>query len=364
MAHALGFLVFLPTFLLVYGSIHYYVFIRFSKFFGIRKTLWFYAALVTSLFSFMLISIAYSYFGNFFVKMLYIIAASWMGFIFFLFSFTLLYDFLRLFKSFPINRAGIVLLCIGLAFSLFAVANATRLETKELELESSKIVSPLTIVQISDVHIGPIYGAHRLEKIVDRVNALNPDIVVITGDLIDGRYELSPDEFSSLGKLHGKVFFVMGNHERYAGIAAVEDLLRGKNITLLRNSVASIEVGSDRVDIIGLDDSDDRKYVTEELNKTGFNSSAYSILLYHKAFGYKDAAAAGVDLMLSGHTHRGQIFPFNLLVMMTENPVYGLRKTDDSYLYVSSGAGTWGPPMRLGSDSEIVRIRLLPARSI
>jgi len=362
MAHALGFLVFLPTFLLIYGSINYYVFIRFAKFFRIRKTLWFYVVLVTSLFSFILVGIAYSYFSNLFVKMLYFFAASWMGFIFFLFSFTLLYDFLRLFKSFPANKAGTVLICIGIIVTLFAAVNATRLETKELELESSKIASHLTIIQISDVHIGPVYGHHRLEKIVDRANALNPDIVVITGDLVDGRYELSPDDFSLLGELHGKVFFVMGNHERYAGTNAVEDLLSGKNITILRNAAAALEFNSSRIYVIGLDDSDDRKYVAEELNKTELNRSVYNILLYHKAFGYKDAAADGVDLMLSGHTHRGQIFPFNLLVMMAENPVYGLRKTGDSYLYVSSGAGTWGPPMRLGSNSEIVRIRLLPAK--
>jgi len=176
--------------------------------------------------------------------------------------------------------------------------------------------------------------------------------VMITGDLVDGKFDYKSDAFKALNNIHAKTFFVMGNHDYYAGTEHVEALLRRYPITILRDE-SVIYAG---LQIIGLDDSEDKNKIEHGLHNIHIEHDFFSILLYHRPEGFKYAAHRHIDLMLSGHTHAGQLFPFNLLSYLANGYSQGLHAREHSNLYVSAGVGTWGPPMRTGSRSEIVEI--------
>ncbi|MFA6089803.1 MAG: metallophosphoesterase, partial [Candidatus Woesearchaeota archaeon] len=190
--------------------------------------------------------------------------------------------------------------------------------------------------------------------IIEKTNSLNPDVVVITGDFVDGSGKLSIKTFEQLNNIKAPTFMVMGNHEFYEGEQRVIDLLSETKVKVLRNESELIK----GINIIGLDYSENKSYVAEHLKNIEFNNSKPTILLNHVPMGYEDAAKSGVKLQLSGHTHNGQIFPFTLLVKARFPKINGLYNIDNLSLYVSPGTGTWGPPMRLGSKNEITVLKL------
>ena len=204
-------------------------------------------------------------------------------------------------------------------------------------------------------HAGPDPRRRHLEQLVEKTNALNPDLVLITGDLVDPQGNLTSDSLTPLNALTAPAYFVTGNHERYVGLDKVMSLLEKTSVIMLRNEVVLF----DSLQLIGIDDSDNPDQVRRNLSGLELNPDMYTILLYHQPEGFKDAEAAGVDLMLSGHTHNGQIWPFNRVVRLRFKYVKGLHKIGNMKLYVSTGSGTWGPPMRLGSRNLITLIKLV-----
>ncbi|MCX6707718.1 MAG: metallophosphoesterase, partial [Candidatus Woesearchaeota archaeon] len=216
----------------------------------------------------------------------------------------------------------------------------------------------LRIVQLSDVHLGTIHNKEYLSRIVDKTNKLNPDIVLITGDLFDGGSMLKDDFILPLNGLKAKSFFSMGNHEQYEGIEDVTRILNETNVTILRNEVQKYK----GVQIIGIDNPPNEfGGKNDVIQSIKFNKSQPSILMYHPPKSLEEAQQAGVNLQLSGHTHDGQIFPFTLLSMIVYPRVHGLYDYIGTYMYVSPGTGTWGPPLRVGSNSEITLINLVKA---
>jgi hypothetical protein len=231
----------------------------------------------------------------------------------------------------------------------------------------TKAKSGYRIVQISDVHVGPTIGRDFIEGIVARINALKPDLVAITGDLVDGSVHELAEHVAPLAKLQAKdgVFFVTGNHEYYSGAEAWIAHLGKLGVRVLRNE--HVRIGGDEgFDLAGIDDASAHGMVNghgADLHKAlaGRDASRACVLLAHQPRGIELADTLGVDLQLSGHTHGGQMIPWNFLVRLQQPFVAGLHKLARAQIYVSRGTGYWGPPMRVGAPSEITEIELVPA---
>jgi len=218
------------------------------------------------------------------------------------------------------------------------------------------------LVQLSDIHIGPMLGRAWLQKVVSEVNALEPDAVAITGDLVDGPVSRLKDHVAPLAELKAKhgVFFVTGNHEYYAGADAWIAELRRLGIRVLRNERVELEGG---LDIAGVDDwtAFGKGHGPDlEAALAGRDDDREVVLLAHQPRQIDQAAERGVGLMISGHTHGGQIFPWMFFVRLQQPYVAGLVRHRNTQLYVSRGTGYWGPPLRVGAPPEITLLELEP----
>lgn len=223
-----------------------------------------------------------------------------------------------------------------------------------------------TLVQLTDVHVGPTIGRAFIDDIVRRTNALQPDLIAITGDLVDGSVEQLRDAVAPLARLRARhgVFFVTGNHEYFSGAEPWLNELGRLGIRVLRNERVSIGEGEASFDLGGIDDHSAARYgglepvaaVSHALS--GRDPKRELVLLAHQPKSLLEAARFGVGLQLSGHTHGGQIWPFKYLVRLQQPFVEGLHRRGDAQIYVSRGTGYWGPPMRLGAPAEITHVTL------
>jgi predicted MPP superfamily phosphohydrolase len=278
----------------------------------------------------------------------------WMGISFIFSNATLLIEFIGLFL--PMQNVTAVYLVVIVAFVsiLFAVAISHHLSVKHLTIRSPKLDRNYRIVQISDVHIGSRQKGFML-RIVNKINSLNPDYIVITGDLIDSS-AVDIETLESIRALKAPTLFSIGNHERYADLPKVIDMAAQLGMITLRQQTFH----SQELTFTGIDDADDVNQVACHLPNIAPDTSKFNVLLYHRPVGWESAIEHGIDLMLSGHTHNGQIFPFNLLVKQQFPRISGLYVEGSSSLYVSSGTGTWGPLVRLGSLNEVTLFELIP----
>jgi predicted MPP superfamily phosphohydrolase len=226
-----------------------------------------------------------------------------------------------------------------------------------------------TIAQISDVHIGPTIKRDFLRRIVEIVNSLDVDLVAVTGDLVDGSVEqLAPhvEPLSRVRARHG-AYFVTGNHEYYSGAAAWITELRRLGLHVLLNEHVVLNHGGARLLVAGVTDYsahhfDPSHRSDPEAALAGAPSDLRPrVLLAHQPRTAAAAADAGFDVQLSGHTHGGQFWPWNLFVRLQQPFTAGLNRLGKLWVYTSRGSGYWGPPKRLGIPSEIARVRLVPA---
>ncbi len=221
---------------------------------------------------------------------------------------------------------------------------------------------PFRIVQLTDIHVGKTVRAGFIDGIVRQVNALDADIVVITGDLVDGSVSALGPIVARLSNLRSRFgsYFVTGNHEYYSGAREWVAFLREQGITVLENEGRIVGEGSHRVSLAGVNDLHAHGSGTPDpkLACADCDSSLPLVMLAHQPKQFFDALPFGIDLMLSGHTHGGQIFPFNYLVKLQQPFTAGLHEHDGAQIYVSRGTGYWGPPMRLGAPAEIAVIEV------
>ena len=212
-------------------------------------------------------------------------------------------------------------------------------------------------VFISDVHLGYGITRNRLHKFVETINQLQPDIVLIGGDLIDMNiYPVEADkmyeELNGLTTQYG-TFMVLGNHDYLSGVEKTLDFINKTNITLLQDSIAILPNG---IQIIGRDDKTNANRQSVELLSQTLNPQQASICIDHQPDNetINSLVKQNIDIALFGHTHNGQFFPINLITALRYKHSYGYDRIDNTHIYTSSGLGLWGPPFRIGSQSEIV----------
>jgi len=249
--------------------------------------------------------------------------------------------------------AGWLAVAILGGVTAFSVFNANSLTTRHLALTSKKLGKPVKFAFISDVHIGSNPPAH-LKRICERLSRTDCDAVLIGGDLFDSS-DFRLEDIAALGDLQADIYFVTGNHEGY--VRGFEDQLARfpeLNIRVLENDAVDLH----GVNLIGVRDEQPPALRAEAIDRL-YRGDRFNLAMVHQPSIW-DRTTNRVELMLCGHTHNGQIFPFNLLVRLQFRYVYGLFADGNSKLYVSSGSGCWGPRMRLGSRNEIVLIDIQP----
>lgn len=221
----------------------------------------------------------------------------------------------------------------------------------------------LRIAVVADLHVGPLYGAGQVERVVEVVNRLDADLVAVVGDMVSGEVGAVRTSAAPLRRLRSRygAFFVTGNHEYYTGheewIDAADDL----GLRVLRNERVEISHRGGAIDLAGVNDREGERYGDPPDYQAALGDRDPSrpvVLLAHQPVQARRAAAYGVDLQLSGHTHGGQVYPFDFLVRLDQPVVSGLTEVDGTLVYVTNGAGFWGPPMRVGADPDVTLVEL------
>ncbi|MDP2807152.1 MAG: metallophosphoesterase, partial [bacterium] len=300
------------------------------------------------------------------VRIGYTVAACWFGLVFLAFTASALVHLIQLLFDLarhPLGQRTLGWSTIGLSLLafLYGLVNAAVIRTTEITIGLKDMQSPkVTIALLTDIHLGAVYGPKYLQKIVDRTNALNPDLVAIGGDLFDGSAKPDYSLVKPLENLSAPAFFATGNHEIYEGVDITTALVAKAGVRALRNEAAEC-CG---LQILGVDsprnNSKNSPALVELAAKLGRDNQKPSVLLYHIPLGIEEAKSAGIDLQLSGHTHNGQIFPFSIFMPLVYRFYSGYGRDGGFQIYVSQGVGTWGPPVRIGTRSEIVLITLVP----
>lgn len=376
-----NFIIFFSVVLTVYGLINFYIFIRGWQAFPKDSPLRMYYLAV-----FLILSI--SYVAGRILEKNSISAVSdtliwtgsfWLGYMVYLLLGVVFIDLLRLlnylFHFFPdfvtrdwARTKQITAIAIAVISLIVVIAGRINAVTPRLYSQNLKInkkagqLKQLNIVAASDIHLGTIIGNGRLLGMVDRINSLNPDIILLVGDIMDE--DLGPVIKQNLGEtlkgLNAKygVFAITGNHEFYGGVDAATRYLNDHGVQMLRDKTIKI---NNSFYLIGRDDRTRnqvkmRKTIPELMD--GMDKNLPIILMDHQPFGLDEAAENGVDLQLSGHTHHGQLWPFNFITNRVYEVSWGFKKKGNTNIYVSSGFGGWGPPIRTGNRPEIMQFKL------
>ena len=374
--------VFLSVFITLYGSLHFLAFwmarraFHFHKGVGVPLGLFMGGMVVCPI----LVRVVERQGMESLARGLAYIGYTWMGFLFLFVAAALFVDIYRgvvFLVSLATGRRSIrgklspkavFFLCLGAAFFLgvYAQIEAISIQTEHIVIKSPKIPKKpdrFRIVQISDVHLGLIMGKKQLSRILKVVRAAKPDILVSTGDLLDGQVdgiEGLAEEFQEIKPPYGK-YAVNGNHEYYVGIERARKFCKAAGFTLLNSETFDIP---GILVIAGVDDLTANRFghyggLTEKQLLSKVAKERFVVVLKHRPL--LDEASKGLfDLQLSGHTHRGQIFPFSLIIKMLYPIDAGLLNlANGAFLYVNRGSGTWGPPLRLLAPPEVTIIDLV-----
>jgi predicted MPP superfamily phosphohydrolase len=305
----------------------------------------------------------------------------WFAFMLYFFLFIVLIDFSRLlnylFSIYPSFITSnfqttklVTFISVILISSIIIIAgylNTRNIKINHVEIEIPRKASKLgelNVVLVADFHLNPVNDGNLLDKIVRKINELNADIVLIPGDIVDDRVEILKrknigKELSEIKSKYG-VYVSNGNHEFINGVEGADKYLREFNLNVLRDSAVLIE---NSFYILGREDRSKPSFTNKRRKSLGeilkeVDRSFPVIVIDHTPSGFSETVDAGIELQLSGHTHHGQIFPLNLITNMIYEVSWGYLKKGKTQFYVTCGVGTWGAPVRLGSDSEIVKLTI------
>lgn len=377
------FLIFFGIVLTVYGFVNYYIFNRGLKTFEPESPL-----RTAYIFAFWGLTAAYII-GRVLEKIylstlsdIFIWAGSfWLAAMIYLLLAVLAIDLLRAVDYFVPFLSKIIpeaifdrpyFITIGIATTVFLLVfaghlNALLPRTNQVNISLPKSIDSrdnLRIAMVSDIHLGTIISTKRLSRIIDHLNSVEPDIILIPGDLVDE--DLTPVIKQNLGLLFIKlnaplgVYASTGNHEYIGGADLAVKYLRKHGINVLRDTAVQVTPG---LWIIGRDDVESKRFGGEQRKSlqqimAGIPEGDVRIVLDHQPRAYEEAKTQGVDLILSGHTHHGQLWPLNYITQAMFPLSWGYKKFDKMHAYVSSGIGTWGPPVRIGNRPEVVVISM------
>ncbi len=371
---------FLLTFFLLYGGLHYYIFTKVWSAFLMGT----WAALLLVLFLLLMVTAPITVYhaekcGFYSFARLFAYAGyTWMGTAFLFFACSILIDLYRLLLAAGgklIPAAGslslsffwqfMIPLLFALTAATYGIFEARDIRTERLVIRSPKIpreASPLKIAQISDVHLGFIVQEDRLSRIIREVKKADPDIFISTGDLVDGqigRLNGLSELLEEIRPKHGK-FAITGNHEYYAGLKQALEFTRRAGFTMLRGEGLTIA----GINLAGVDDPAGEAYgenkgLPEKELLASLPREKFTLFLKHRPV-LEPGSPDLFDLQISGHTHNGQIFPFRLLTRIFFPYAGGFFKlSNQSFLYVSRGSGTWGPPIRFLTPPEVTLYELV-----
>ena len=372
---------FLVFFISTYSAMHGYLLAKTWQAFRFR---WPTGVVISLFFILMIISpilIRFLERGQFYfgARVAAYIGYSWMGFLLFMFTLLLLSDALRLLSItisymskfnlsfiFSVNRQiFLIILFCSIFISIWGFFEARNVRLNTVLIKSTKIpkeAGVLTIAQISDVHLGLIVREERLTRIAKLIRSADPDILVSTGDLVDSDIDRLNGLSHILGDIKPRLgkFAVTGNHEFYAGIEKATEFTETAGFVMLRGKGVTV---ADSLNIAGVDDPAGEYFHQKAIDEYELLSSLprrnFTILLKHRPF-IDEKGKPLLDLQLSGHTHRGQLFPFRYLVQLSNHFISGLYILGNGErLYVSNGSGTWGPPMRFLAPPEVTIIKLI-----
>lgn len=291
------------------------------------------------------------------------IGTGWLVFTLYMVILLLVFDIFKLFHlpcrfSFYISL-GVTLSLLSYGFYRYQHP-LTRVINIVINKPANLSTDTLKIVAISDIHLGYATDKDQLKTYVDMINAQKPDLILIGGDLIDNsvvplQAEHMEEELQQLKAPYG-IYMVPGNHEFISGIRESSRFIQNTPIRLLRDETITLPNG---LQLIGRDDRSNRKRLSLDELAKNIDPSKPVILLDHQPYNLKETEKAGIDLQFSGHTHRGQIWPISLVTDKIFEQSHGYRQWGKSHIYVSSGLSLWGPPFRIGTDSEMVVFNLV-----
>lgn len=309
------------------------------------------------------VSVMAVYADNLLSRLVYRLVMVWMGIFVYLFLASTLYGLIVFISdNSTLNVWGALLFLLAILASIYGVFHGQKIYMKHVTLPSrfgSVIIPEIwkgrKIAWISDVHLGQVRGKKYMSRVAGEIGAIAPDIVFIGGDLYDGVKVDESDIISPLKDLHIPlgIFFVSGNHEEFSDSSHFMNAVRAAEIRVLDGEIVTL----DGLQIIGVSDHNaiKRPVFTEILEKLKIDRNRPAILLKHQPSELDIAHAAGVNIQISGHTHRAQMFPLFLIAKLVYGGYdYGLRKFHDMLVYTSSGVGTWGPPLRVLTRNEVV----------
>ncbi|HZL11761.1 MAG TPA: metallophosphoesterase [Prolixibacteraceae bacterium] len=375
---SITFLIFFSIVLIVYSSVNYYLFVRGLQVFSLSQPMkrWYVVIFWTVVSMFIVGNVLERTATSAFSEWIYRIGAFWLAFMLYLFIAMVLIDFVRIINHFfhflpsfsPIMRFRLGLSVFSLV-SLIVIGgyiNALCIKVKEIPLTIHKKVSgspEVKILMASDIHLGALIGESREKRLLDIIRNQKPDLVLLCGDLVDG--EIAPVLRKNLGRHIQEidtpygVYAILGNHEYIGGIEKTLPYLKSINIRVLIDETLTLPNG---IQLVGRNDRSGKningglKSLDELLS--GLDLDKPVIVMNHQPFNLDEVARANVDLHLSGHTHDGQLWPFNYMTEAIFELSWGLMKKGNTNFYVSSGFGSWGPPVRTGNRPEVVVFNL------
>jgi predicted MPP superfamily phosphohydrolase len=364
----LGFILFLIIILTSVGGTVYYLSNRFALSFpavSFKIWIWGLSCISTLFIAGTLISFLAHHPA---CKIFFILLGFWITILLYLLMSVAILDLINLlFKITPSVR-GVTALTLTFLLIIYGTLNAFSIKVKEISISIAGLTKEIKAVHISDVHLGNVWGKKRLEKIVDKIIEINPDVVFNTGDMFDNkelRYNNS-ELLQPLKKLSAPHYFVYGNHDEMAGVESVIKRMKAAGIIVLQNEIAQFG----ELQIIGLNnmiqDGDgfdihankSKETIKGVMEKLPVDINRPAIALHHRPCGMEYLNAKKVDLLLSGHTHAGQLFPFTLITKAMYHYNKGLYHYNDLNVFVTPGLGTAFMPVRIGTNSEITVIKL------
>ena len=300
---------------------------------------------------------------------LFCIFSTLLGVLLYLIIVMVVVDIVQLFAHFPAKVFGLVVGGLTLILCVGGIINAFTPRLTPATVELSGLRQPVRAVQLTDTHLGHFRGRRHIQRLVDMVNAANPDIIFFTGDCFESPYNLNAETVEPLRQLKVPVYFVSGNHDGYVGIDSVKSLLRQVGVRVLETEVVE-DCG---LQIVGLDymraDEHDGNSMHAPVGDATIESVSRELIhkgdlplvvLHHNPCGGEYLEKAEVDLYLAGHTHGGQLYP----LIWVNDKVFrfnrGLYQLGNMQIYTSCGSGTFGPPMRIGTRGEVTVLELRP----